>query len=229
MGFFSALTGGITDLFSANEEKERGEDIFNAINRGREGISKAGKELTAFYEPFSTAAQPAYQKLYDLILGGDYSQYQESPGYKFAQDESMKEVMRSAAARGGVVSGQTLKALQERGKGLADQDFGTYLQRLSGLLGTSFSAGEAAKKLPIELAQQDMQLDVQGQDIMGQANIARTNKVGSGVGQFASNIDEGINMLASLFTGGMGGMSGGAPKGGFSAQTGVINPYSYGA
>lgn len=59
--------------------------------------------------------------------------FRSSPGYQFAQDEGIRATEGGAAARGGLLSGGTLKALQARGMGLADQTSGSYLDRFLGL------------------------------------------------------------------------------------------------
>ena len=74
------------------------------------------------------------------------AQFQQSPGYQFQMDEGQRAVESSAAAQGLLRSGATLKALQERGQGLANQDFGNYYNRLMDLsrLGQNSAAGGAA-------------------------------------------------------------------------------------
>mgnify|MGYP006935477957 CR=1 FL=1 len=52
--------------------------------------------------------------------------YEQSPGYQFQMDEGLKAIQRNAAARGRLDSGDTLKALQSYGQGLASQDFQNY-------------------------------------------------------------------------------------------------------
>lgn len=168
----------------------------------------------------------------------DYSQFQESPGYQFAQDEAQRAIERSAAARGDIVSGRTLKELDERSQQIANQQYGSYLNRLGGLFGTSFGAGQASAQVPFNVAAQTVPLDIYGQQVMAQGNIARTAGIGSGVGalvQTAADIatggaTSGLGGMggatgataggAGLFQGGAGGF-GGVPFGGFGQYTGV--------
>lgn len=49
--------------------------------------------------------------------------YEESPAYKFQLSEGMNAIETSAAARGDLLSGATMKGLQRYGQGLASQDF----------------------------------------------------------------------------------------------------------
>lgn len=51
------------------------------------------------------------------------SQFQQDPGYTFRMSEGMKGLERSAAARGGLLSGSTLKGIQRFGQDLASQEY----------------------------------------------------------------------------------------------------------
>lgn len=59
----------------------------------------------------------------NAILSG----FQQSPGYQYQLNQGMQQVQNSAAARGGLTSGNTLAALQANGTGLANQDWYNYL------------------------------------------------------------------------------------------------------
>jgi hypothetical protein len=64
------------------------------------------------------------------------SQFRETPGYQFQVAEGEKGVMNNLSALGMKNSGAALKALTRFRTGLADQTYGNYLNRLSGLAGT---------------------------------------------------------------------------------------------
>lgn len=79
---------------------------------------------------------------YDAAVGA----YQHSPGYDFALNEANQNVLRNAAATGGVLSGQTGIDLSERARDLQNLDFGNWQDRLQGMInpymmGTSGKAG----------------------------------------------------------------------------------------
>lgn len=70
-----------------------------------------------------------------------FAQWRATPGYQFGLDEGNKQVQSSAAARGGLNSGATLKALQKFGTDYADQQgYTPYMNRLSGLFGGAQTA-----------------------------------------------------------------------------------------
>ena len=78
--------------------------------------------------------------------GPDYSAFFKSPGYEFRLDEGTRAIDRSASARGQLMSGGTLRALQRYGQGLASSEFGNYANRLSTLAGigqtSAFQSGQ---------------------------------------------------------------------------------------
>ena len=50
-------------------------------------------------------------------------QFQQDPGYAFRMSEGMKQLERSAAARGGLLSGGALKGIQRFGQDLGSQEY----------------------------------------------------------------------------------------------------------
>lgn len=72
--------------------------------------------------------------------GTAYRGFQETPGYQFQFDQGTAAANALAGARGGLNSGRTLQDLTEFGQGIANQEYGNYFNRLSGLA----SGGQAA-------------------------------------------------------------------------------------
>lgn len=75
--------------------------------------------------------------------GTEYRGFQATPGYQFQMDQGVGAVNALAGARGGLDSGRTRQDLLTFGQGLANQEYGNYLNRLSGMAGTGFSAAGA--------------------------------------------------------------------------------------
>lgn len=76
--------------------------------------------------PFREAGITALNKL--IPLATEYTpfgmdQFQADPGYSFRMSEGMKGLERSAAARGGLLSGATLKGIQRFGQDLGSQEY----------------------------------------------------------------------------------------------------------
>lgn len=75
----------------------------------------------------------------------EYQGFQATPGYDFRRQSGIDAIDGSAASRGGLFSGATLKAQQTFGDNLASQEYGNYINRLSGMAsGGQAAAGNAA-------------------------------------------------------------------------------------
>jgi hypothetical protein len=77
----------------------------------------------------TSAAAAPYQGLVTPFSGLSASEFQQSPGFQFAMDQAMRAVQSSAAAKGTLLTGGTLKALQGYATGLANQDYQNAFQR----------------------------------------------------------------------------------------------------
>lgn len=83
--------------------------------------------------------------------------FRTGPGYDFEVSQALDGVNRGAAAAGGApggLSGNTLAALSDRSRNLADLEFGKYQDRLAGLISPELSAtagvaGAEAAKAPV--------------------------------------------------------------------------------
>jgi hypothetical protein len=98
----------------------------------------------ALQEPFRQGGITAQQQLMQLLgIGGDASaegygsmarpfgqkDFEQDPGYAFRQSEGMRALERSASARGGLLSGGTMKGIQRFGQDLASQEYGNAFNR----------------------------------------------------------------------------------------------------
>lgn len=118
----------------------------------------------------------------------DRSAFFESPGYQFRRDEGTRGLERSAAARGGAFSGNALRALADFNSGLASQEFGNYVNQLSGFagLGQTATAGTAAA----------------GADHAANASrnaLYAGNARASGIEDQFGAISNGVNQLGSIW------------------------------
>jgi hypothetical protein len=75
--------------------------------------------------PFREAGVNALNKLVPLTDYKDFGmdQFRADPGYSFRMSEGMKGLERSAAARGGLLSGGMLKGIQRFGQDMASQEY----------------------------------------------------------------------------------------------------------
>lgn len=78
-------------------------------------------------------------RLRDLM--SDPSKITQTPGYQFAVGQGNQAINRSAAARGQLGGGGVLAELAKYGQGMASQEYGNELNRLSQLMGQSQQFG----------------------------------------------------------------------------------------
>jgi hypothetical protein len=69
--------------------------------------------------------------------------YQTSPGFGFAMDQANQNVMRNAAAMGGIRSGNTAMDLSDRARELQNLDYGNWQTRLAGFDPMRGATGQA--------------------------------------------------------------------------------------
>jgi hypothetical protein len=115
----SAVVGGYAANKAASTQAE-------AARQGIEAQERMFNRQIELQEPFRKAGEEALNKL--IPLSSNYtpfgmSQFQADPGYGFRLSEGMKALDRTAAARGGLLSGATLKGAQRYGQDLASQEY----------------------------------------------------------------------------------------------------------
>lgn len=86
----------------------------------------------------STAMTPASSAAPSMTPG--YSGFEASPGYQFRLDQGNQAIQRSAAARGLLQSGGTVKAIDRYSQGIASDEYNNFYNRLAALAGVGQSA-----------------------------------------------------------------------------------------
>jgi hypothetical protein len=144
-------------------------------------------------------AAPANETATPVAMTPGYDGFQASPGYEFRLSEGIKAAERSAAARGLLGSGGTLKAIQRYGEGLASSEYENYSNRLAALAGIGQTATNATSAAGQSAAQG-----------ISNATINAGNARASAYANTGSAINSGINNALSgyLYTQG-GGFGGG--------------------
>jgi hypothetical protein len=112
LGAYSANRASKTQAQAAQQGIDAQERMFNTQNELQAPFRKAGEEALNKLIPLSSNYTPF-----------GMSQFQQDPGYAFRLSEGMKALDRTAAARGGLLSGSTLKGAQRYGQDLASQEY----------------------------------------------------------------------------------------------------------
>lgn len=186
MGWFSDIApivgagigaaGSIIGGNAAASAAERGSD--RAIAEQRRAFDLLRKDQA----PYRKTGGKALSQLEKMFLQGDYSGFEESPGYQFRMDEGLKALDRSGAARGLRRSGPQMKAAQRYGQDVASGEFNTYANRLASLAGLGQTA-----------TQQTGAAGMSAAGNVGEAAIAAGQARGSAYENTASSINKGIN------------------------------------
>ncbi len=115
----SALIGGYASNKAAGTQAA-------AAQQGIDAQERMFERQVQLQEPWRKAGEEALNKLIPLSMNYTpfgMDQYTQDPGYQFRLTEGMKALDRTAAARGGLLSGATLKGAQRYGQDLASQEF----------------------------------------------------------------------------------------------------------
>jgi hypothetical protein len=115
----SALIGGYASNRAASTQAE-------AARQGIDAQQQMFNKQVELQEPWRKAGEEALNKL--IPMASNYTpfgmnQFQQDPGYAFRLSEGMKALDRTAAARGGLLSGATLKGAQRYGQDLGSQEY----------------------------------------------------------------------------------------------------------
>lgn len=164
-------------------------------------------ELQAPFREAGLTANNRLMQLLGLAEGGaengslmqnfGMDQFQADPGYQFRMDEGMRALEGSAAARGGLLSGAAMKAIQKYGQGVASQEYGNaysrytadqtnQYNRLAGLVNTGMGATNQTSNAAANFANNA------SSNIIGAGNAAAAGQIGS-ANALVGGINSGIN------------------------------------
>jgi len=130
-----SVAGG---MISAGAAEDAAQTQADAANRAADLQYKQFKEQQATQKPFLEAGYKGENRLLDLLgLSGNtgaagygsaaknfsMSDFEQDPGYAFRMSEGLKALDRTAAARGGMLSGAALRGATRYGQDMASQEY----------------------------------------------------------------------------------------------------------
>ena len=204
------------------------------------------EEQKALQEPFRQGGLTAQNEIMQLLgIGGDKTaagygsmgksfgaeQFQQDPGYAFRQSEGMKALERSAAARGNLMSGSTMKGIQRFGQDLASQEYQNAFNRyqversaklnpLQSLMGSGQSAANVLTGAAGQMGQNEASNIYNAGQARASGYIGQANALNTALGQIgslASSLPEQnamVNYYNRTPAGGAGSSGSGMPGGG---------------
>lgn len=218
-GWIAAATVG-SALLSSNAASKAAKSSAAASDRAGDVQREMFERNIELNAPFREAGVNALNKLIPMTEYKDFSmdQFRADPGYAFRMSEGMKALEGSAAARGGLLSGNTLRGVQRFGQDMASQEFqnafnryGIERERRMAPLQSLAGVGQTTSQ----------QLGAAGTGFANtMGNIGMTNAMNQGNAGMAraSTYGDTINQLSRLY----GGRNFGRPAGG-SGGVGMTN------
>lgn len=225
----ATLGGGMQQSAAAGEQAKAieaaGQQAAQSTQQAADIQRQIFERQVALQEPWRQAGVGALNQL--IPLSQQYQpfgmeQFQAEPGYGFRLSEGMKALERGAAARGGLLSGATLKGIQRYGQDLASQEYQNAFNRyqaerqarlgpLQSLAGVGQTATQQLGGYAGQMGQNLGNLAMTGAATQGQAGLAAANVRASQYGGLGSalgtafNTPQVQNYLANLYGGpGMG-------------------------
>jgi len=145
-------------------------------------------------KPWRDAGEAALNKLIPLSEYKKFSMddFQQDPGYAFRLSEGQKALNQNAAARGGLISGNALKAATRYGQDMGSQEYqnafnryqaerASQLQPLQSLAGVGQTTANQMAASGNQMAQNVGEIGMQGANARASGYIGSANAVGSTV------------------------------------------------
>ena len=205
----------------ANAQNQRGLDLQREMLDEQKRLS----------EPYRQAGLTGQNRLMELLgLGGNtgaagYGQYardfgmqdfQQDPGYRFRLGEGLKAMGHAAGARGGLISGQTMKGMEDYRQNAASGEYQNAFNRYQtnrqnqlAPLGSLMSSGQAAA---VGQAAQAGQYGANASNMLNQmgvntggATLAGGSAYGKAIGDIGAQFGRSKPNFGSMFGGGDAG------------------------
>lgn len=214
LGIAAAAGTAAAGIYGANKAADAQKKAAKKAAKAQKNVLAAQTELAKPYVEAGKTALAEYQKLAPYQPFG-MEQFQADPGYQFRMSEGIKALERSAAARGLLSSGTTLKGITQYGQNVASSEyenaFSRYLtQREAAMdpyryltgVGQAAAAGQAANVGTTGAALADIAAqrgNVQAAQYMGTAGAIGNalGSVGQAIGGYYAN-EPYMNYLRSI-------------------------------
>lgn len=196
----AAVVGAGAAVYSSNKQAGAAKSAANSSIAEQNAEYNQTRSDQAPWRTTGASALDSIAKLYGLdstdangnVVKGsgkaDFSSFTQSPDFQFNLNQGQDAIDRSAAARGGLLSGAAVKAGQTYATGLADQNFQQYVGNLSGIAGAGQAATNATQAAGTSMANQN-----------SGALMAAGNARASAYGQIGATVGNTANGLASNY------------------------------
>jgi hypothetical protein len=245
----SAVIGGGVAMSASSKAAKAQTKAAQDANAAQERMFQRQTELQ---EPFRQGGLTAQNEIMQLLgIGGDKTaagygslgkafgteQFQQDPGYAFRQSEGMKALERSAAARGNLLSGSTLKGVQRFGQDLASQEYQNAFNRyqteraaklnpLQSLMGAGQSSANVLTGAAGQMGQNEASNIYNAGQARASGYIGQANALNNALGQVTGYAVQAPlnNAMMNFYNSGAAGGGGGSAGNAFGRSTGNYLP-----
>lgn len=211
MTFWTAGAIAVSSLVGADAARSTGNKQAGATRYGADLAQQQYEQTRADQMPFMEAGKTALNKLIPLATNYtpfDYNAMTADPGYGFRLSEGQKALERSAAARGGLISGGALKAAARFGQDMGSQEynssFNRYLAQRNAELNPLQSLAGMGQTTMTNLGTMGAQnaatmgnYATSGAAAQAAGNVGAANAITGGLGTYL-NYNQGNNLVAAL-------------------------------
>ena len=200
------IGGGLaSSLLKGRAAKKAAAQKEAALREGIGTIQKQYGETTERYAPYEKFGGEQLNALGTFMEEKDPSAYLD-PGYQFRQEQAMKGIEGTAAGKGMLKSGDTLRALETYGQDMASQEYNNAFNRYLGEGGfRSNLAGQFGMGSARDLGRFGQQSSNSIANMLGgvgEAQASGTQGAGQAWGDFASGAGNALGGMVSGFGGG---------------------------
>jgi hypothetical protein len=184
------IAGSIIQGYGANKAAKTQAEAQREATAAQERMFQRQTELQ---EPFRRVGVNALPELVEASRYTPFGmeQFQQDPGYGFRLKEGLRALESSAAARGGLLSGNQMRGVTRFGQGLASDEYTNAFNR--------YQAERAARLNPL-------------QSLAGMAQSSANTLTGA-AGQYGQNMAEGATAMGNIRASGYAGMANAATSG----------------
>lgn len=196
------IVNAVADVFGFGPASKQADATTQAANISAQAQREALALQQRMYEesikrqqPFLEIGTNALNRLNALSQpNANVAQFlQMDPGYGFRLSEGQKALERSAAARGGLLSGATGKALTRYGQEFGSEEFGRAYNRLAGLANLGPRAAGVMSDLGTGYANQANALAMTNAANQGNLALQAGNIRASQYGNYGSALNTALN------------------------------------
>lgn len=204
----AAVVGGAAVLggayMSSQAAKGAANTQSNAARYAADQQNAALQQQLAASEPYRTSGEIALNRLTaGTKPGGEYdmpfskTDFQQDPGYAFRLREGMKTLNASAAARGGLISGNALRAATAYGQEMGSQEYQNafnryYAERTNMMEPLRFLSGQGQAAAAGQASNIGSNAAANTALITGAANAQAAGQIGS-ANAYSNAISQGVN------------------------------------